>query len=299
MDFAAYIKPLLPSFSKDKLYESADSTRAGIQDTTLPIAQTACDVYNGQKFLDKESQHISSVILGTVKGKNCFEAIVKCLNNAVGIMDLAADFAKKNCNNTELKGGLTYAKVTVIRTINAAEFASTYTRKLINYILIREQMAADVGDVAMMSPKEEGWVRENLTAFSAALKILDRKPEDFANHLKNIPDAIVSEASEATFRQTIGGSKYDPMGTRFFDVDWSPIYMIRMAVADWQDTRYRSAQEERQLLQLRLMKLEQTRGRTQDAKLDKQIDHLQDRVTGLDATIAGMEKSWKKGTHDE
>jgi hypothetical protein len=292
MNLFQYVSGLLPSFSKNAVLTSAEITKTSIREHTLPAYDTAVELWKGTKFKAKTVQVIESEIKKGVSPKPLFEVVQKALSNGCLILEFAGDHSKKIFSNTEANVGLTYAKATLVRVVGASEFANTYARKLINYIYIEEAIQAGVEQHVVMPPVEVKWLHDSVNDFCIALRALTRNVEDFKKHVNGLPDAVISELTEATFSTTIGEAKTDPFELRNLSVKVSPFYLVGMWMASYQANKYKAAQAELELLQLRQLQLQKTLERTQDAKLEKELEYLQDRVNGLNYSLQKMEKNY-------
>lgn len=65
-----------------------------------------------------------------------------------------------------------------------------------------------------------------------------------------------------------------------------------MMIADWQVSRYKAAQEEKRMLEFRLLKLKlQSTGKA-DAKLDQNIEYTEQRLQQLNFKLHKMEQEY-------
>lgn len=293
-NFFARVLDFAPTFSRNQVCASADKTYDNVTKHTLPLMLSASDLFQGQKLKDKTSIDFLKQITQAVSGKNAFDSIAKCLQNAVGILEYCNEQSYKIFNTTEARQGMTFAKFTLLRTVQCCEFASEYSRKLLNYVLAQEALANGVNDLGV-SKKETQWLDDNILDFVVALKALDQNKEGFKAHIEGIPDAIITEATERTFSTTIGQKKYDPMGVRQFSVEFSPFYFIGMLKANWQEKKFQAAQEDLLTIQMRILHLEKLKVGTGDAKIEKQIAYHQERVTKLTQEIEEMKKDYQLG----
>jgi hypothetical protein len=287
-----FMKSISPSINKKDVMQTVALTTQSLKEHTLPAVKAAEGLFKGQKFKSDGAKSIESTIKRAVESKPLFEVIHARLQNALLLLDKIESYSKRVFSEHETNLGFTYAKATCLRLAQAAELSSLYTRRLINYIYWLEAEAIGAEGIAGPKPTEIAWLNDNLNNFITALNALDKKPEVFETQLNQLPDAIVSAQSEAAFAGTLGAAKMDPFNLRALSVRWNPFYLVGMLVSEWQSDRYKSAQEEAKLLEFRLLQIEKLRDKTQDAKLDREIEVLQDRVTGLHAKISKMETSW-------
>ena len=291
--FFAALGSFIPTFRKNQIVESAEKTHETLTQYTLGPIEQASTLFQGYKWKDKEVAEIMKQVDEAVKGKNSFDRIFRCLNNAVKIIEFCAQYSERIFSETETRVSLTYEKYTLMRTVQLAEFAAKYSRKLLNVTLALEVKANNSGVDVLPSKKEMDWVVKNTVAFCSALRVLDHSADDFEKHLKSVPDALINAETEKTFASTVGEHKYDPMNMRNFSVDYNPFYFIGMLKASYQAQYYESCQEDLQLLQFRLQQMQRQQAGQNDPKLEKQISYTQNRVTELQAEVDEMVKDWK------
>jgi hypothetical protein len=292
--FSKYLSLLLPSFERSQVIASAETSRQVILEQTLPSISGAEKLYAGKKPTSKEGQALDKAIAAAVGNKPLFTNLARVLKKSTDILDFCIKYGEKAFANTETNRALTYPKVAVIRTVEASEYVSTYCRRMLNYFLVFETIASG-GTTAALSSSEKLWVEQNLPDFCTALKSLDIEVDVFERMLKDLPDAVVSELADRSFSNVSGVGKIDPMNMRNFSAKINPFYLIRMTKAAWDAERYDSVKEERKMLQLRMMQLERQRDGKPDAKLDAQIEYLQNRITALNQKAEKMEKEWLNG----
>lgn len=290
-----FVKSLHPTINKKDVMQTVALTTQSLKEHTLPAVKAAETLFKGQKFKSDGAKGIETIIKRAVDSKPLFETIHLRLQNALVLLEKIEAYSKRVFSEHETNLGFTYAKATCLRLAQAAELSSLYTRRLINYVYWLE--AESIGAEGITGPKatEIAWLNDNLTNFITALNGLDKKPEVFETQLNQLPDAIVSAQSENAFMGTLGAAKLDPFNLRALSVRWNPFYMLGMLLSEFQADRYKSAQEEAKLLEFRLLQIEKLRDKTQDAKLDREIEMLQDRVTSLHAKLSRMEQNWSLG----
>lgn len=297
MNLLNYITNLLPNFSRDKLIESCNLTRQGIEDNTLPCYQAAAELFKGKSFKSKEVNDFSKVYskkAEKVSGVGMLSSIAGVLENASELLEFIADRAKDDFSNTEVSAALTYKKATIVKTVQLAEFVSTYSRKFLNYIYILEitnkDNTVDLKDSIVPAQKE--WLETNFYNFADSCKVLLTSRKNFIKALDVIPDSAITRATEEVLPTTAGLSKIDPLNLRGISVTYSPFYLLGMVVASYQANKYKASKAELELLQVRLFQMEQTLKGTNDAALEKQVSYMQSRVDDLSFEVAKMEKDY-------
>lgn len=289
MLFTSFIQKLIPSFGKGKVAESYQVTIAGIKNHTLPAYEAAAELFNGQKFTSKFNKDLEDEFKKVIGGKGkkgIIEGTRDALKNSLLILEIAEKLSQEIYNENEANISLDFQKATLLRIVQASEFASDYARKLLNAIYVNE--AAERGIGANMVPAQVKYIQKNFNDFLTAIEFMFTDSAKFEAKFKEIPQAIISDISEKTLAQTTGVQKLDPFTLRGF-VGMSPIYMF---IAQRQAEKYKETKEQYELLQLRMLQLKKLQEKQADASLEKQINYMQDRLTTLEFKIEKMNKEY-------
>ena len=102
----------------------------------------------------------------------------------------------------------------------------------------------------------------------------------------------VNADSIANTNSIIGANRTDPFQFGLIPIVLNPIYHVRMAIADWQVTRYKAAQEEKRMLEFKLLKLKLAQTGKKDARLDEQIEYTAGRLDKLNYKLKTMEEQY-------
>lgn len=292
MSLSSFLSSLSPSFEKGQIVESIQKTQDDITRFTLPALAAAEELWQGQKLRNSISQDIEDQVQGVLKNKPLFTLLVANTENSQKLLRALGEHVNKIFNSHESTRALTYAKATCLRLVQAAELASLYNRRLLNYVYWLEAEAMGVEDAVGPKPTELEWMRDNLPAYLTSLRALICEPDDLATVFRTLPDVPVSTQGESALTAAMGFAKMDPLGVNGVSVRWNPFYIVGMLVSEYQAAKHKSTEEEAQLLEYRLLQLKNQREKTPDAKLDKEINYLQERVTSTHAKLGRMEKDY-------
>lgn len=295
-----FVKSLLPSFKKDQVLDSCKLTKQSLQEHTLPAYEAADTLFKGRAFASKELEAYSALYskaVDNVKGTQLITDIKDKLINAVKLLDHVADTCAREFSTTEANLALTFKKATYLRTVQSAEFASTYARKFLNYVYILETKEADkhttLESNAGMVKVEVKWIEDNFVNFCSSCSILGFATSKYDEYVKRIPEATISDLSESTLGATLPSSKsLDPFLMQGISVSRNPFYLIALVRAEYQAKAYNRAKEEVELLQLRKLNLEKLQAKEPDAKIQKQIEYMANRIDGLNYKIAELQKDY-------
>ena len=297
MKLSNYVKGLFPSFKRDKIIDSLNATKEMIVKQTIPAYETGADLFKDRSFKSKKLKDFvklySSNVQNVTDAKLLF-SILSVLKNSVTLLDYIDNVSKNEFSDVETNVTLTIKKSTFLRTIQAAEFLSTYSRKFLNYVFVLETQEASEHTTVKntLLDIEVNWIESNFYNFCIACKILTTAKDRFKNDINNIPDAVISDMSDLVLPETVGASKLDPIKMNALTVSWNPFYLLGMMMAGYQAEKYKTAEAELSLLQMRKLRLEQLYSSKPDPKLEKEINYLQNRVDKLQYKLEEMREDY-------
>jgi hypothetical protein len=297
MDLTSYIKGLFPTFKKDDVIESCNLTIQGIREHTLPAYVSADSLFNGKPFKSKHMEDFVSAYNKQVErtsGAKLITSIKVTLENSLELLEGVLSASKKEFSSAEASIALTYKKSMYLRTVQCAQFAHIYARKFLNYVYILEtaEMDDQTDLKGSLVPIEIKWIEDNFISFCEASRVLKTSKDKYDRFVKEIPEANISELTEMTLPETIGYSKLDPLAMRNLHVSWNPFYLVGMMVARFQADSYKSAGAELELLQLRKLNLERILAKEPDARIQKELEYMERRVSDLSYKLEQDKKDY-------
>jgi hypothetical protein len=300
MELITFIKGLTHKFSKNELAKSCELTLASLREHTLPAYASATSTFKVFRFSSSEGKNMAADFKRMAGGNDMLGTIEEALLNS---QSLLTEIDKKSDTlfaDAEASMALTYQKATYIQIVSAINFANDYARKLLNYLYIVETAKADheVSLPGSLSKAEIEYVEQYFTAFCTCIKcmLMDFKAIDKA--VSGMPDAVVTELTEQTLPQTLGMGALDPMGLRGLSlpikvsVKWNPFYLLGTMIAAYQVASYKTSKEELDLLQMRKMNLEKVLAGKPDARLQKEIEYLSERVSALNYELQKAQEKY-------
>lgn len=295
MKIVSYLQSLLPSFGKDQVLEDCRLTKSEIKDITLAGYVTAEGLLKGFKFKSQDVNDKLTQFNRIVKHTSgpFVSQIIKGLNQAAENLDEVEKQVGKTYNEEVSGLGLTYLKANLLQFVEACGFVSKYARKFLLYIYVQETAALpDSGTQfnSSLAPAERAWLEANFLSFCTAFQIVSTPSGELKKVFANIPDIVVTADNASTLGSTIGEAKLDPLSMKLIGTPMALIYHVAMFVAEWQANRYKAAQEELRLCQLRKLNLERLLEGKPDARIQRELDHMESRVQSLNFRIAKMEQ---------
>ena len=303
MNIITYIKGLAHRFGKNQVQKSCELVSESLRSHAIPAYAAAAELFKSSKIKSKEGTEFVSTFkkLATYpRSGTIMDAILETLENSVKVLDFISKKSDTLYADNESNLGLTFQKATYLRVVSAITFTNDFSRKFLNYVYVLETSTVD-SDFQIkdsITPAEIKFVEDNFVSFCTCISILQNSIESIQTNVDNLPDAIVSETSESAFESTMGISKIDPLGLRGFTIPitvsakWNPFYFIGSVFADFQVAAYKAAKEEHELLQLRKLNLEKIYEKKPDARLQKEMEYLSNRISGLNYELSKTEAQY-------
>lgn len=294
MNIAKFLSTLLPSFGRERVLEDLGCTLRELEGKVLPEYRQLTRDLQGFHYQNKQVLFLQSTFKANYGGE-MLSSIYKALPAVLANVQKLEAMANDAFNKDVAAAGLTYKSATVLQLVEYASFISKYARKLAVFVMTAESLElakreATLGEA--FPPAQEKWVTSNMVHFCVALKAMTMPTAQLVESLLNLPEAIVSHDGEQGLVAQLGADKLDPFKTRLVPLWMNPVYHVGMFVAEFQAWRFKEAEEEMQLLQLRRLNLLRLKQGKQDALLDQQIEKCERRINDVSYKLAEMEKAY-------
>ena len=296
-----YLDSMLPSFTKARLLEDLACTREELKVNTLPPLKTFSEEFGRRKFKNPWVQAFEDNFEKGISFKhsgNFVVAVHDTLDGALKNIDFIEHLINKYYADDVLRDAMTLIRVNILQYLETIAFAAKYSRRLLLAAITSEVHTVDSSAQEaspMLSAPNQGeieWLEKGAPALFQCLNILSMKKEKLEEEFKEIPDMTVNPSSVTDIVASVGASRVDPMNFGLIPIVLNPIYHVRMMIADWQVNRFKAADEERKLLEFKLLKMKMTDGGKRDANVDRQIEYTEGRLQKLNYKLMEMEKSY-------
>lgn len=295
MKISNYLASLLPSFGKERIMEDIGITRRELQTITIPEYQSAVAEFKGWKYKSADVKRLQDTFARQYGRGNMIDVIAKALPDVEKNLTEIESLVTATYNADVASRGMTYKGINLLQLVEQASFISKYARKLLVFVVTAESAEIPNSSTVLsdsLTPAAIRWINENMMNFCQALDSMVQPPVTILKLLNEIPDIIVTPENEGGLTASVGSAKLDPFKTRLIPIWLNPIYHIGMFVADWQAARYKEAQEEMQVLQLRRLNLQKLTAGKPDAMLQERIQKTEDKIKETSYRLAEMEKSY-------
>lgn len=291
MGILDFIKKLLPRVNRTDVADDLRTTEKEMTKIVIPSYQQAADAFRAIKLESEEVKSLQAVFSANFKSmhysaaKNFVIDINIRLKNLFENMTYVSNLLDTVVDKDIITAGLTTRSAFVLRSASNMSFLSRYMLSLLNYIYTAEAVSRDVEvePSIEISKAEMKYVETKFHVFVKLFMQYSAEPEDFKKLYEAIPDLIANERTNKMLAAMLESKEADPLAaTGYSGFVGSPIYTVRLAFAQWQNSRYESAKAKKQQLEFRLLYLENQAKNRKDPALVNEIQRLQDRIEKLD-----------------
>lgn len=294
MKLIDYIKGLVPNFGKARITEDARVTRNELTGVAIPCYKNAQEVFKTTLVSPRAQGFAKQYRLMVGAHKNTFVAdIYERLEKLVKVLDVVEREVTSNFGDKVVSESLTLHKANVLRALEAIAFVTKFSVSLLNAVYVDETAAYGKTQPysSDMTEGEYKRIERYFMDFCSMLKALTT-PNDAAKVFAAIPDAQAEGIDN--LREVFGEDRVDPFNlfSPTSQFRGNPIYFVRTVMLDRQMERYKHTQEQKRLLELRLLHLQRRKQNNPDAEVEKQIETVSSRVASLAAELRKFEESF-------
>lgn len=303
LNIAGFIKKLLPSFSKSDLETDME--------ISLEAISTVNDIYASLEEVFKvsppSSREATDVIkefykeIGHVKhkvklspNKNIATDTLTLFKNIKTNGDYLYNEISDAINDVVVSQALTAYKANLLRAVGHYYFMTKFALDLSNFFYVTEAESGgmDLNKEYRLNKKQKEFITKNVWIYARMVALYGESHEVFKERLKEITEVMLPKEEIDNVVDFYVSDKIDLFDNLPAGFIGSPIYSVRLVFAQWEADRYRRLRDQKKLLELRYlhMKLMREQGNS-DVNLEKEIEHVQKRITDLDYSISKIEQS--------
>lgn len=292
MKLDRYLDGLLPNFSKQRLLDDLNIMREELRENTLPPLESLARTFGTRKWTSPWVKAFDEQFAKETKIRysgNFLKGMEETMKTVLENMDVVEKMIGQYYADDVLRDAMTILRVNLMQYLETMNFAIHYTRRLLVAAVSIEIKAVDAQATSEVLPGEMEWLDRGRMNYFTTLHILSDKPAVIEQKFKELPDMTINKDSAQNVMAVTGISKVDPFSFGLIPTWLNPIYHIRMAIADWQVTRMKAAQEEKRMLEFKLLQLKLAHEGKKDAKLEQQIEYTDTRIQKLNYKL----KEWE------
>lgn len=283
MEILKFIKTLLPTFTKERLSDDARITRDELEGVVLPAFESAGPLTSSKKFASETLQEFNEIYKRNAnlgKSANFLGAIAAALPSVIEFQETLQNIIDKKFEKEIIVDGITVYKANVVHAQALVSQVSRFAPMLLNYAYVMETEAVGGDSTYARNSLSRGDIEEiekGFLDFVTAFAVVSKSGREAMKTFESIPEVTLGSNSDAV--SSVYGSKLDPLAMR--DVrgfSSSPIFQLRLVVAEWQTNRYKRMQDLKQVLELRLLNLRKQSESSPDPRIEQQIQYTQSRI---------------------
>lgn len=300
MSFGDFFKSLVPNFERTRVLEELELAKKNLVDETLPPFKSVVEakVFVGPNpFKASTIKKINSTYMRESGSRfnyvTSLGAILSSLANAMPELERYIEDSFKTNNVSKI--GLTYNKISLLRVISILNFFSLYSRRVLLYTYGQEvpEWLRDHANTPQPFTRDEvKWLETHLVNFARCAKIFSQPMRQILNTLESVPDIVYDPERENDVASVMGKNKVDPLRLGFVPVVSDIIWFFGSAYVEYQAERYKEAKEERRILEMRMIQLQEAMRGQADAAQDKSISVTEQRLRDLNYKILKMERDY-------
>lgn len=300
MNISDFVKKLLPRFERSTVAEDLRVTEKELVSAAIPSWDSAATAFRVNPVKDVGVEKLGKDILFALDRKsrprqpNFIDEVAVRLHdvhtNAVAVQSNLDKYLERDI----IKEGMNAKAAFLVRAAAHMSFVSQYALSLLNYIYAKESanLDASLADDMRVSRAEAKFVEERAVLFARLLNQYAMAPKDFTKMMDRIPSVLVNADAAAAVAALY--EEADPITDSLVaGFTGSPILMVRMMIARFQQDRYEASVSKKQQLELRLAFLESQRDRNPSPAIQIEIKSLQNRIEKLDRKIRDVHEAYE------
>ena len=295
MSISNYVNKLLPIFKKGDMEKHIANLRKELAEDTMPPLIAIDEIMNKHVFKDKWCLSVDALAthkLNTRYRGNYISKIRAILEKNDEKLAKIENLLAKHKGRDIVISSITYSQLQIFQLLDAIAFTAKYTRTLLVYTMaVETEMLRQNKNVRRRMTKAElDMLKDRRDVFFDVLGSIDMSAKAMSETISNVPEIEIDVNRISVDIAASGITALDPFGMARQGLILSPIYHVRMMLADWEDHRRQLAYEERIMLQHQILDLKAAMEGREDANLQKAIDYSEKRLNKLNYKIAKMEE---------
>lgn len=300
MKILNFIKQLLPRLDKDRVLEDLRLTSTELDTVVIPSYTHASEYFRSNKIKSDANKDLSDIfyrkfdLQGTSKSSTFVGDIARRLPYLRDNIEYVKGLIEELMERDIIGEGLTAKKAVLLRSAEQMSFISRFATDLLNLMYVNEAIASDanIEENLRLSQHDVNMINKNIGIFSAWLSDQGIPNKDYIKLYLNIPEVVVNTRNENAIISAYKEKDLDPFSAPFVSgFTGSPIYTVRLIVAEWQSARFKANKDKKKMLELRLLHLNLINEKKNDPKIEQEIDYIRGRVERIESYIRETEES--------
>lgn len=300
MNIMKFVSKLLPSLERNDVVDDLSNTISSLE-KIKPAIGDAVTHFTASPMKSEENEYLRKEFYknwtakGSRKSNNFLEDILNSVDNIIDNAKYIQDSLQQDGSKYIVSESLTAKKAAVLAASGRMAFVARYVPDLLNVIYANEAIAAnaDLAKTLEVKAPTRIFVNKNIGHLGVVITDYGMPRKEFEKLIGKIPDVFVSGSNADLVSQTYRPAEIDPFASsslisRALD---NPIFELRMVFAQWQVARHNNTKYKLEQLKLRLLHLQAVQEQKNSPAMEKEIQHLQDRIDKIDREIHETEKA--------
>lgn len=301
MNLTGFVKSLLPSFDKSDLETDMEISLDEISVITESYTQLE-EIFKVSKPESKEVKDLFKEFYKELKEVKPKVKLTPTENFAADTLTLMKNVKingdhllkeiSDSVNDVVVSQALTAYKVNLLRSVAHYYFMTRFATDLVNFIYVSEADHAgmELTKEYKLNPKQKQFITKNLWIYARMVAVYGDDHAQFQDKLSSVGEITIPKDSADEAVSVYEADKIDVFNNLPQGFVGSPVYTVRMIFSQWEADRYRSMKDKKRLLELRYLHLKLMKEQNQsDINIEKEIMHLQKRLTDLDYKLSKIE----------
>lgn len=300
MKVMALVSKLLPSLERNNVLDDLADTVRDLE-KIKPALSSAITHFKMSPMKSEENNYLKKefyknwVAKGSRKSNVFLEDVLDSVDNIIDNAKYIKESLEGEGSKYVVAEGLTAKKATVLAATGRMAFVARYVPDLINVIYANEAIAAnpDMARTLDVKTPTRIFVNKNIGHLAVVITDYGMPRKEFEKIIGKVPDVFISGTNAELVAQNYRPAEIDPFQSsslisRALD---NPIFEIRMIYAQWQIARHNATKYKLEQLRLRELHLQSLKEQNNSPAVEKEIQHLQERIDKIDREIHDVEKS--------
>lgn len=273
---------------KEDILSVLTNTENKITKVVIPTYKNAVSALKGSELKDTAKGLYNSLILSYDNGNKDIGKTISNIHKDMSRIRSVISELESSIDDilpvAVVSDNLTLRAETLMKLTSQIEFAASYSVVLLDYLISNVDVYDQ--DDGGIPPAMSKYILANVTNFGLILNFLTANAKKIILGLDNIPDVYIYRLETSTLAAGISRLKSMlSLSTMERGFRNNPIYHIRLWFVEIQVRKYQGDKDRKQLLELKISKLKDSKDGKNNAKVDKSIEYYQKLVNELDYAI--------------
>lgn len=298
MNVLEFLKKITPNFRKSTVEKELElvgncyNMTKRAYDDYEPLFKSW--TFKGQKY-DRLNNIFGQHYRSVSKNENMITVVLRSLDEGQSLAKNLKELVKRRFQENIAKDGLSYQDTNILQMCSLLRFHDAYARRLLSYVSIVETGQFDKGYSIQnhLTQEHETFIVNNAQPFFKLVQLLaTTTTNEILSKFKKVPDLVVIADNDAALQSHRGQRDLDPFGMNFIATSWNPAVFIGDIFDGLAIKRYKEAEEECTMLELRLLNMRNMQAGSPNPKVQEQIIYTEARLARVRAEIEEFETEY-------